>query len=176
MPIRTPQIPSYCHHKSKGLAYVKLGHEFVYLGAHDSPESKIKYERVVAEWLGRGRTSSPRNDQPDGPSVNAILLAYWNFAQTFYLDAEGNPSVELDKLAQAIVPLKALYGETPATAFGPVALKAVRQKMIESNLARTTVNQRISCIKRIRSAKKNIRPMIGVDLSTARRLRASRRP
>jgi integrase len=49
----------------------------------------------------------------------------------------------------AIRPLKDLYGETPASMFGPVALKAVRQKMIASGLARTTINQRIGCIKRI---------------------------
>src|SRR5436309_10903198 len=110
MPSRTPQIPSYCHHKSKGLAYVKLGHEFVYLGAHGSPESKLKYERVVAEWLARGRSSRLCNSEPDGPSVNEILLAYWKFAQSFYIDPEGRPSLELDKLAQAIVPLRHLYG------------------------------------------------------------------
>lgn len=109
----------------------------------------MKYERVVAEGLARGRISLPRRGDPDGPSVNEVLLAYWKYGQTVYVDPGGKPSLELDKLAQAIVPLKELYGETATAAFGPVARKAVRPKMIDSNLARTTVNQRVSCIKRI---------------------------
>lgn len=147
--MRPVQSPSYCHHTPKNLAYVRLGGEFIYLGTYGSPESKIKYERLVAEWLGRGRIAT--NGSGDDPelSVNAVLLTYVKFAQSFYRNSEGTPTLELDKIAQAIGPLKTLYGETPAAAFGPVALKAVRQKMIESNLARTTVNQRVSCIRRI---------------------------
>jgi hypothetical protein len=33
---------------------VRLGGEFIYLGAYGYP-SKVKYERLVAEWLDRGR-------------------------------------------------------------------------------------------------------------------------
>jgi hypothetical protein len=45
MSICTPRVLAYCHHKSKGLAYVKQGRDFVYLGIHDSPESNVKYAR-----------------------------------------------------------------------------------------------------------------------------------
>ncbi len=51
MPNCVPKIPAYCHHRSKGLAYVKLGGAFVYLGRHGSPESRVAYERAVTEWL-----------------------------------------------------------------------------------------------------------------------------
>jgi len=132
------------------LAYVKLGEQFIYLGAHGSPESRVAYERVVAEWLGRGRVVPPRRvNNGHGPSVNEMLLTYWKFARSFYCGLDGTPTLELDKLAQSIMPLKTLYGETDAADFGPVALKAVRQKMIDAGLARTTVNQRINCIRRI---------------------------
>ncbi len=54
----------------------------------------------------------------------------------------------MDNLKRAILPLKELYGTTPAADFGPIALKAVRQRMIEAGLARTTVNQRVRCVRR----------------------------
>jgi hypothetical protein len=97
---RNPHIPSYCHHKAKGLAYVKLGHEFIYLGAYESPESRLKYDRVVTEWLARGRTNVQHENDGEGPAVNTILLAYWKFAQTFYVNPDGQPSLELSVLAK----------------------------------------------------------------------------
>jgi hypothetical protein len=106
MPIRAPQIPSYCHHKAKSLAYMRPGTEFVYLGAYDSPESKLKYDRVVTEWLARGRTPAPAKDAADGLSINELLLAYVRFAQDFYRDTDGAQTLEVEKIAQSIVPLK----------------------------------------------------------------------
>jgi integrase len=55
----------------------------------------------------------------------------------------------LERIAYAIKPLKELYGTTPAADFGPLALKVVRQKLIDAKLCRTTINQRVGCIKRI---------------------------
>lgn len=43
MPNGLPRVPPYCHHKAKGLAYVKLGSTFVYFGRFHSPESKVEY-------------------------------------------------------------------------------------------------------------------------------------
>ena len=43
-------------------------------------------------------------------------------------------------------PLEKLYGSTLAKDFSPKALKAVRQSMIDSGLARKTINQRIGRI------------------------------
>jgi len=57
--------------------------------------------------------------------------------------------LELENLGQSIVPLKDLYGTTPAAEFGPIALKAIRQRTIDSKLARNTINQRVRCIRRI---------------------------
>jgi integrase len=46
-------------------------------------------------------------------------------------------------------PLREFYGRTPAREFGPLALKAVRQRMVESGLCRGVVNQRVGRIKRV---------------------------
>jgi hypothetical protein len=41
MPRSGVSIPSYCHHKAKGLAYAQLNGWFIYLGPYNSPESKV---------------------------------------------------------------------------------------------------------------------------------------
>lgn len=49
----------------------------------------------------------------------------------------------------AIRPLRKLYGDTRAALFGPLALKAVRQHMINGErLSRRVINQRVNRIKR----------------------------
>ena len=141
-------VPAYCRHKSKNRAYVRLSGDFIYLGEYGSPESHAAYQRVVAEWLARGRL--PRAQDEGGPSVNEVLLAYWRWAEGYYVDPDnGRPSREMDFIAYCIKPLKELYGMTPAAAFGPIALKAVRQKMLDAGWCRNVINQRIGCVKRI---------------------------
>lgn len=143
------RIPSYCQHKTKDQAYVRLNGQFIYLGKFDSEESKAAYNRIIAEWLGRGRVPSATGNSLDGPSVNEVLLAHWRHAENYYVNPDGSPSGELDNIRSAIRPLKEMYGDTPAADFGPVSLKAVRQSMIDSDLCRNVINQRVSCIKRV---------------------------
>ncbi len=51
-------------------------------------------------------------------------------------------------MREALLPLRQLYGSTPAREFGPKSLIAVRQHMIDAELSRGVVNHRISRIKR----------------------------
>src|SRR5688500_3728919 len=98
--------------------------------------------------MATGRTPRP-GAAAAGPSVNEVLLGYGRFAEGYYQPGNGDQNGELERIAYAIKPLKELYGTTPAADFGPLALKAVRQKLIDANLCRTTINQRVGCIKRI---------------------------
>ena len=82
------RIPGYCVHSAKQQAYVRLNGEMLYLGAPGSPQSKAKYDRLIGEWIARGR-SHVKPTQGQGISVNEILLAYRRFAETYYADAEG---------------------------------------------------------------------------------------
>jgi integrase len=43
--------------------------------------------------------------------------------------------------------VRELYGHVQATHFGPVAIKAVRQKMIDAGWCRRVINQRVGCVK-----------------------------
>jgi hypothetical protein len=53
------------------------------------------------------------------------------------------------QVVDPLVPLRELYGLTPAAAFTPQALKAVRQKMLDADRSRGVVNQRIGRLKRL---------------------------
>ena len=92
--------------------------------------------------------TASRNGQP-AISINEMLLAYWQFAETYYCK-DGEPTKELECMKEAIWPLRQLYGTTQAVDFGPQSLKAVRQHMIgEQGLCRNVANRRIGRIKRV---------------------------
>jgi hypothetical protein len=74
------RIPGYCIHTAKKQAYVRLGGEMIYLGTPGSPESRAKYDRLIAEWMASGRTYVKPAER-EGISVNEVLLAYRCFAE-----------------------------------------------------------------------------------------------
>ncbi len=49
--LRRDSLPSYRRHRPSGQAVVTLDSRDIYLGPYRSPESRAKYDRVVAEWL-----------------------------------------------------------------------------------------------------------------------------
>jgi hypothetical protein len=75
-------------------------------------------------------------------------LAYHQHATKCYVDPDGMPTKELSVIRYSLRPLRELFGLSPAAEFGPLKLKAVRQKMIDSGLARALINRRLSVVKR----------------------------
>jgi hypothetical protein len=101
------------------------------------------------------------------------MLAYLRFAKTYY----APPSTEADHVRLSIRPLKALYGRAEAKDFGPLALKAVRDKMIDAGLCRREVNKRIGRIKRLFAwgvENELIPPSVHHGLQAVKGLRAGR--
>ena len=145
MPAR---IPAYRHHKPSGQAVVTLAGKDHYLGRHNSPESRQSYERTVAEWLAsRRRLPEPQGSYPN-PSVNELLVAYWDHVRSYYVK-DGKPTSEPGTIRQALRPVRELYGDALAREFGPLALKAVRLAMIERGLCRTFINRQVNRIKKM---------------------------
>ncbi len=143
------RTPSYRLHRPTGLAVVTLNGRDHYLGKHGSPESREEYDRLIAEWLVNGRRASePAQAPANGLTVNEMLVSYWHHAESHYRAKDGTPSEELGNIKAALRPLKALYGRTVAKDFGPLALRAVRDEMVRSNLARTSINSRVNRIRR----------------------------
>jgi len=154
MPADMPSLPKYRHYKPKDLAVVRLDGRDLYLGRYDSPESREKYRRVVAEWLTRcpspAAPTRPGCEAESAPSVNeAILAFYTRHAVVHYRHPDGGQSGELSNIRDSLKLLKQLYGSTPAVEFSPLKLKAVQQAMVAAGLARTTINQRVGRIVRM---------------------------
>lgn len=149
------KIPSYCRHKASGRAVVRIDGDDHYLGPYDSPESWETYYRLIAEWKVRQSERKPGPPSAGttraslaGLTVSQVLLAYWQFAQGYYV-RDGRPTSELAGMKDALKPVRELYGRTAASEFGPLALKAVRAHMVSGDLCRTETNKRINRIKRV---------------------------
>lgn len=122
----TARTPSYRLHKPSGRAVVTLDGRDHYLGAHGSQESLEAYDRLVAEWLIA--RISPTSGEATR-SVAELILAYWTHAKDYYRK-DGAPTSEVGAIKTALRVVRQLYGTTPAAAFGPLALKAVREQMV----------------------------------------------
>lgn len=153
-------LPSYLLHKPTGQARVRIAGQDHYLGEFGSEASRIAYGQLVAKLAGgipidpiakpkRGSRLPPNDSEADpGPSVGELCLVFLRHAETHYLK-NGKQTSEVHILKSIIRPLNELYGLTPASQFGPLALKAVRSKMIESGWKRNTINAAMSRIRRI---------------------------
>jgi len=56
----------------------------------------------------------------------------------------GRPTKELAEMRYALRPVRILFGESLAREFGPLKLKAVQQHMVDSDLSRGVVNNRVN--------------------------------
>ncbi len=137
-------VPSYLLHRTSGQARVKINGRDIYLGVYGSEESKRAYERIVAEL----RVGTPVTSK-SGITVAELILKFWTHATTHYRDPDGTPTSEPGNLRDALQLVLELYEDTPATEFGPLALKAVRQRMIDAGYTRRAINQRINRIRRV---------------------------
>src|SRR5262249_6575958 len=143
----TRATPKYRHHRPSGQAAVVLQNKMHYLGPYGSQKSRAAYDRLIAEWLAKGRAPNSQ-PEPTQITVGELILAYWGFARQHYVKNNA-PTAEQDCIHSAIRHLRRLYGNMPAIKFGPLALKAVRQKMIDAKLSRGTINKHIGRIRRM---------------------------
>src|SRR5437868_586910 len=153
MPRQRKVVPAYCFHKASGQAVVRLDGIDHDLGPHGSAESHEAYERAIAEWRARRAENVPaelataaikRYDL----TVADVLLRYREFAVAYYRTADGKPTKELQAVRYSLRPVRQLYGSLKLRDFGPLALKAVRQHMIDAGLSRKLINARINRVKR----------------------------
>ncbi len=135
---RKGELPRYRLHKQSSQAVVSLplgGGKYrdILLGPHGSEESQKEYTRVINEWLAAGQFVPPSlAGRPLDLSVGEVCLRFWKHGEVYYRLVDGSPSGELDNHKHAQEFLVDLYGHTPASEFGPLKLKAVRQRMIDA--------------------------------------------
>ena len=146
MPKLTLRPPKYRKHKVSGQAVVTLNGRDFYLGPYGSKASRVEYDRLTAEWLRNGRCL-PHCDRSD-TTVVEVIAAYVKFAKTYYVK-DGRLTREATLVRDTMRFIWDLYGRTPAVDFGPLALKAVRQRMIEADHSRGYINKNIDRIRRM---------------------------
>jgi integrase len=147
---RPNHVPGYLRQKVKGgahRAFAILGGRRVSLGRYDTPQSRAKYRRVLAEWLASGR-------QPKVPSaeltVTELCARYWLHAETYYRDPEsGRATGETNWIQVSLRALRSVYGDLLVKDFTPAAMRALREQMVRDGLTRAGVNGRIHRIKRL---------------------------
>jgi integrase len=143
MPRLTNRNPKYPRHRASGQAVVTLNGQDVYLGPHGTAASKREHDRVVGEWLSRGRQLSA---PAESLRVADVVAAYWEFASAYYSTTARQPRLCSIKRALALV--RRTYADTPAINFGPLALQNVRAAMIKEGWSRNYVNEQIGRVKR----------------------------
>lgn len=150
MPRQRKSTPSYLEHKQSGRARAVWTdtagvRQFRMLpGAYDSSESRTAFARLQLEL-----EAAPHHlDNSSEVSVNEVLLAFLRYAEGHYRRTDGTTN-EFDEYKIVARYVREVYGETPAAKFGPLALKAIRQKFIEAKWSRGFINQRIGRVRRI---------------------------
>ena len=139
----TLRVPSYRRHKPTGQAVVTINGRDLYLGKWNSAASRAEYDRLIAEFLANGRRLQ---SDADGTVVE-VLNAYRKFAEDYYRKG-GRVTSEYGAIKDALKLVRELYGRTTANEFGPLALKAVRQRMIDKGWSRGTINKSIGRVRR----------------------------
>lgn len=142
MPRLTKSLPRYRKHKQSGQAIVTLnGRDYHLLGPYGTTASKREYDRLLSEWLQRGRHLPPTVSEV-ALTVTELIVAYLEFAKGYYRK-DGKTTSEYLAIVSALRHVKNLYGNKPVTEFGPIALQAVRERMVQQGWARGPINKNI---------------------------------
>ena len=137
------RVPSYRRHKPTGQAVVTINGQDIYLGKWNTAASRAEYDRLIAEFLANGRQLRNESDT----TVVEVINAYRKFAERYYRK-NGCVTREYGCIKEALKIVRELYGRTTANEFGPLALKAVRQRMIDKGWSRGYINKSIGRIRR----------------------------
>ena len=146
MPLLIKALPKYRKHKASGQAIVTLNGRDHYLGPYGTKVSRQEYDRLVCEWLASGRTLQNQDAPPF--TIVELCAKYLVFAKQYYV-RDGRCTGVIPGIKAAMKYLLAWYRHAPVLDFGPLALKALRQRMVEDGLSRSYVNDHIARIKRI---------------------------
>lgn len=144
---RPPKVPSYRLHKPSGQAVVTLNGCDHYLGVHGTEESNTRYRRIVAEYLEHG------GELPEAWSLAEYTVAqlcvdFQAHAEREYRMPDGKPSGTVENVRRALVQLFDLFADLHAAEFGPRSLVTYREALVREGLARSTINDRVSIVRR----------------------------
>ena len=144
--LKNDRLPKYRKHKASGQAVVTIAGRDNYLGPHGTVASKLKYDRLITQWLANGRPT--RHHQAIEITVTQLLGHFWDFAKTYYVK-NGVPTSTLGNYKLVIRLVRKEFGNLPISQFSPLGLTRLQQIMIERGSSRGYINDTTSRIKRI---------------------------
>lgn len=139
---RIRKRPEYTLHKPTGQARVRINGDDHYLGPYGSPKSHDEYEELFNDWFATATTTASTL------LVEDLVLRYMAHAEGYYVK-DGAPTSELHNVRNVLAGVVEKFGTHRAKDFGPKALKAVRQKMIDAGIVRTSINRNMGRIRRM---------------------------
>ncbi len=140
--------PSYRLHKASRQAVCTIKGRDHYLGAWQSPESRLKYERLITQYLTGEPALEPEASPADCTIAELCLFYLRNYAEKRYTK-NGKPTSEIVNVRRAIRCLTELYAALPVKQFKPDHLEACRDKLVADGLSRSNVNRYASIMTRI---------------------------
>jgi integrase len=137
-------VPTYRLHSPTGRAVCTVYHpdgtpHEHYLGAHGTADSRARYARLCAALLPGGVYVGGGG----GATVGGLILGYWRYAAGYYGGGE------VRSIRGAVRALREAHGDTPAAAFGPLALRAVRDAMVAKGWSRSHCNAQVRRVVRL---------------------------
>ncbi len=167
MPRPKKRVPTLSRHTASGRARCHWRGKDHYFGQYGREEAETAFRKFVAEVMSGEEPDGPRSAiaspsprvarRPadasrasiDGLTVSGLLLRFKEWAEGYYVDADGRPTQALDNLRLSLRLWRERYGPTPVAEFGPVRLADLRGEMIAAGLARSTITARVGAVKRV---------------------------
>jgi integrase len=143
MPALRYRVPSY--RRFGKYARVSIGGRHYHLGKFDDPKARAKYDRLVGEWLVHQRSYA----SPEEITVKEVVKRFKLHIKERYKSRSGRQTGTRENFTPTLRLLVKVYGDTPAAKFGPVALKALRLRMVTKGLSRRSINDAASQIKQV---------------------------
>src|SRR5207253_10921009 len=78
-----------------------------------------------------------------------LLLAYLEHAEQHYSTPDGKHTSEIYEVKIVVRALRELYADKTVAEFGPLYVKAARQRRINEGRSRSECNRRVAMVKRI---------------------------
>jgi integrase len=151
MPRPKSAVPSYRLHKASGQAVAYVNRQYVYLGPYNSPESHREYAEMLA------RLAAAADAGPILPAQSRAGLPVSELCLKFVVEELPRFSVAERHCQQAAIRvLRQLFGASPASQFGPLRLRTVRDAMVAGDRtlkpprkpwSRRTVNRQVKRIQ-----------------------------
>jgi integrase len=147
MPHRQANLPTYRLHKSSGQAVVTLEGRDIYLGLHGTPESRAEYQRRIRDYVNAG-FRLPREEDRAALTIQRLCDDYLTFAEREYRHPDGSPTGTVENTKLALRALFEFASDLEAEQFGPRMFLELREKLVGSGLARSTINDRLGIVRR----------------------------